>query len=210
MRFADVDAVTLDAYGTLVSLVDPVPKLASALAARGVERSELQIRAALDREVEYYGAHAVEGRDGEGLARLRTECTRVFLAALDAELEAAAFAPAFVAALEFGVLPGVHETLTSLRARGLALAVVSNWDSSLPQHLAELGIAPLLSAVVTSADVGAEKPDPRPFRAALGELGVRPERAVHVGDRETDEDGARASGLRFLAAPLATAFRDWT
>jgi len=33
----DVDAVTIDAYGTLVQLRDPVPALRDALAARGVE-----------------------------------------------------------------------------------------------------------------------------------------------------------------------------
>ena len=210
MRFADLDAVTLDAYGTLVSLVDPVPKLASALSARGIDRTPDEIRAALEREIAYYGTHAVEGRDGDGLDQLRTECADVFLSALDAELDAAEFAPAFVAALEFALLPGVRETLESLHARGLALAVVSNWDSSLPEHLDRLGIGRLMSAVVTSADVGAEKPDPRPLQEALTRLGVEPGRVVHVGDRDADAESARAAGVRFLPAPLATAFRSGT
>jgi HAD superfamily hydrolase (TIGR01509 family) len=59
--------------------------------------------------------------------------------------------------------------------------------------------------VVTSAEVGLPKPDPAVFRRALELLGVRPERALHVGDSESDETGARAAGMRFAPAPLAAA-----
>jgi putative hydrolase of the HAD superfamily len=41
------------------------------------------------------------------------------------------------------------------------------------------------------------KPQARQFLYTLGMLGVRPERAVHVGDREeTDVAGAKATGMR--------------
>jgi FMN phosphatase YigB (HAD superfamily) len=43
------------------------------------------------------------------------------------------------------------------------------------------------------------------FRRAVELLGVRPERALHVGDSESDEAGARAAGMRFAPAPLAAA-----
>jgi putative hydrolase of the HAD superfamily len=102
------------------------------------------------------------------------------------------------------VLPGVSEALARLRALGLELAVVGNWDLRLPEHLDRLGLAPFFSAVVSSASAGAAKPDPRPFLAALELVAVSPERALHVGDSAADEDGARAAGLRFLPAPLAT------
>ena len=55
-----------------------------------------------------------------------------------------------------------HRLLKTLRARGLALAVVSNWDISLHKRLDHLGIP-----VVTSADAGVRKPDPAVFRLAL-------------------------------------------
>ena len=32
MRFADLDAVTVDGYGTLLTLLDPVPRLVGSLA----------------------------------------------------------------------------------------------------------------------------------------------------------------------------------
>src|SRR5439155_9582752 len=37
VKAAELDAVTIDAHGTLVTLVDPVPELRAALAAHGVE-----------------------------------------------------------------------------------------------------------------------------------------------------------------------------
>jgi putative hydrolase of the HAD superfamily len=96
-----------------------------------------------------------------------------------------------------------------LRARGLALVVVANWDVSVHDRLRELGLAPYFDAVVSSADVGAAKPDRRIFDTALARLGVPAARALHVGDSPADEEGARAAGLHFAPAPLATAFAEW-
>ena len=51
--------------------------------------------------------------------------------------------------------------------------------------------------MVSSAAVGAAKPDPAIFTAALERAGARPEDAVHVGDSlEKDVAGARAAGIR--------------
>lgn len=94
------------------------------------------------------------------------------------------------------VYPEVPAALDSLRERGLRLAVVSNWDHRLPGLLAGLGLARRFDAVVTSSEVGVEKPDPRIFAAALARLGVDSGAAVHVGDgRLEDVDGALAAGL---------------
>jgi putative hydrolase of the HAD superfamily len=103
------------------------------------------------------------------------------------------------------VIPGVRSSLAELRAHALRLAVVSNWDISLHDHLAELGLAHFFDAVVCSADVGSEKPDPEIFAAALARLGARPERTLHVGDGRSDEEGARAAGIAFAPAPLSEA-----
>jgi HAD superfamily hydrolase (TIGR01509 family) len=203
MRFAELDAVTLDAFGTLVTLRDPVPSLREALAERGVERPPEHVAEAFAAETAYYRPRSLEGRDGESLALLRRDCAGVFLEALGAELDPAEFAGAYIRALEFELLPGVAEAVRSLRRRGLALAVVANWDSALPQHLEQLGLGDLV--VVTSAAVGAAKPDPALFLRALRALGVPPERALHVGDDEVDELGAAAAGMRFAPAPLAAA-----
>ena len=202
-----VDAVTIDAYGTLVTLRDPVPALRAALAVHGVERTERDVRTAFRAEVEYYVVRSHEGRDEATLALLRRDCAHVFLEAAGAPLDAGEFAPSFVGALEFDELPGAADACRSLAAAGLRLAVVSNWDVGLHDHLAALGLTPLLDAVVTSAEAGAPKPAPQVFELALARLGATADRAVHVGDADADAEGARAAGLRFEPAPLADAAR---
>jgi putative hydrolase of the HAD superfamily len=86
----------------------------------------------------------------------------------------------------------------------LPLAVVANWDIGLHEHLARLGMTERFVAILTSAEAGAEKPDPRIFGLALERLGVRPEEAVHVGNEDVDRLGASAAGLAFEPVPLAT------
>ncbi len=201
----DVEAVTIDAYGTLVALCDPVPPLRAALRTHGVERSANEVARAFAAEVAFYVPHAHEGRDEETLARLRRDCARVFLEAVGVALDPASFAGELVAAVRFRVLPGAAEACRQLAERGLRLAVVSNWDVGLHEYLAQLELAPLLDAVVTSAEAGAPKPEPSVWTLALERLGVEPEQTVHIGDSEADAEGARAVGMRFQPAPLRVA-----
>jgi putative hydrolase of the HAD superfamily len=203
MRFADLDGVTLDAFGTLVGLDDPVPTLRGALRKRGIERDSTAVADAFAIEGAYYRPRSLEGHDEESLARLRHECVSVFLEAVGADLRTEEFVETYIEALRFELLPGVVEAVRSLRRRGLALAVVGNWDMALPEHLARLGLGDL--PVFTSAAVGAAKPDPAPFLRALEALGVRPDRAIHIGNDEVDRLGARAAGMHFAWAPLPQA-----
>ena len=199
-----LEAVTLDAFGTLLDLVDPVERLRAALATQGLERDGEAIERAFAAEVAHYVPRSLEGKDEPSLAALRRDCAAVFLRELGAALDPADFAPAFVAALEFRLLPGTAGALDRLRAAGLALACVANWDYTLPEHLARAGVADRFATVVTSAQAEAAKPDPAIFRVALARLGVEPGRALHVGDDEADRAGALAAGLSFAPPPLAT------
>src|SRR5262249_26412522 len=189
------EAVTIDAHGTLVALRDPVPELQRALAARGAPRDENIVRRAFETEVAFYVPRSHEGRDSRSLAALRTECARVFAEAAGADLDD--FADAFTAAISFEELPGARAACAALRDAGLSLAVVSNWDIGLHEHLGRLGLDGAVDAIVTSAEVGARKPAPDVFLEALARLGAAAERAVHVGDNSADEAGAAAAGMRF-------------
>ncbi|MER3410733.1 MAG: hydrolase [Thermoleophilia bacterium] len=209
MLFAELEAITVDGYGTLLELIDPVEHLGQALRARGVERAAGAVAYAFQAEARYYRLRAHLGRDADSLRVLRHECVAVFLRALDAPLEPETFVEAFMGALVFQAVPGATETVERLARHGLRLAVVANWDCSLPQHLEQVGLARYFTTVVTSARAGVPKPDPALFRLALEELGVEPGRALHVGDEEVDEVGARRAGMRFAPAPLASVFRDW-
>ena len=208
-RLADLDAVTLDANGTLVGLIDPVPKLDRILRAHGVERATAAIRRALEAEGKVYAARSIEAHEPVAFATLQRECAGVFLTELGAGLDAGEFAPSYVGSMQFELLPGIREELQRLRTCGLELAVVANFDLTLSAWLERLGLAEMLSVVVTPADAAATKPDPAIFRLALARLGVRPERALHIGDGEVDEAGARAAGMHFEWAPVGPAIERW-
>jgi putative hydrolase of the HAD superfamily len=91
----------------------------------------------------------------------------------------------------------VLPTLVALRARGLRLAVVSNFDSRLDDLLGQLRLDDMFEAVHISSRIGAAKPDPAIFQAALRWHGLTAQAAVHVGDSlREDGAGAQAAGVR--------------
>jgi 2-haloalkanoic acid dehalogenase type II len=87
--------------------------------------------------------------------------------------------------------------LESLRGR-LRLAVVTNGTEEHQRtKLDASGITGLFDAIVTSGTVGASKPDPRIFGAALDAVGCEPAEAAMVGDNPLrDIAGAQRAGLR--------------
>jgi HAD superfamily hydrolase (TIGR01509 family) len=196
---AQLDGVTLDAYGTLVTLLDPVPALTAALAEHDVPRDRDTVAHGFRVEVEHYVRHSASGHDEEGLARLQQECARVFLDAVDADLDTDAFAPVYAGAMHFEVLPGVVAALERLRSLGLELAVVANWDLTLRRLLDEVGLSEYFRCVVHAA----AKPAPDGLLRVLAELQIDAGRALHIGDDDVDELAAHAAGMHFGAAPLA-------
>jgi HAD superfamily hydrolase (TIGR01509 family) len=205
MRSAsELDAVTIDGFGTLLELEDPTERLCQALADRGVQRDPGTVRSAFHAEAAYYRPRSLTGGDAERLASLRVDCVRVFLEHAKGDLDPASFVEPFLAAIVFHLAPGALEALEALAGAGLALACVANWDMSLVEHLRRLGVSDRFGAVVPSALAGVEKPDPRIFELALRQLGVDRARALHIGDDEADRLGAQAAGLAFVEPPLAS------
>jgi 2-haloalkanoic acid dehalogenase type II len=185
-------AVFLDALGTLLDLEPPWISLRDHVPP---EVSDEELVRAVRVEMAYYREHAHEGRDEASLADLRERCARLISDELGIELSA----DELVAAIRFEAYPDAPPALASLAARGLGLIAVSNWDCSLPTVLERVGLDGALAGTVTSAGVGARKPDPAIFAAALELAGCAPEEALHVGDTaEEDVSGARAAGIRPL------------
>lgn len=201
MNAAELDALTIDAYGTLVTMLDPIPALTAALAERNVDRDRDTVEHGFRTEGAHYATHSATGHDEEGLALLQRDCARVFLGAIDADIDVDEFAPVYAGAMHFEVVPGVVAALERLRSLGLALAVVANWDLSLRRLLEEIALTEYFGAVVHAAG----KPAPDGLLRALRELNVEPARALHVGDDEVDEQAARTAGVEFASAPLTEA-----
>jgi FMN phosphatase YigB (HAD superfamily) len=79
------------------------------------------------------------------------------------------------------------------------LGIVSNFYGNLEAVCEGAGLCPFFKVMVDSHCVGAEKPDPVIFRAALERLGATPEKTVFIGDSlRRDREGARRMGMRFI------------
>ena len=201
-----IDAVTFDAGNTLL-YCDPSPAeiYAAVLARHG--------RAVSPDEVAPVFAAAwaeLQERTPDGIDRYSSHpggekmwwgaFLREVLARLDHEAEwrpvldelYAAFAEPGV----WRVFPETRRTLDEIRRRGLATAVISNWDRRLPVILDGLGLTEDFDTVTVSAIEGIEKPAPGIFRRTLDRLGTRPDATLHVGDSPLEDyEGARAVGI---------------
>lgn len=100
------------------------------------------------------------------------------------------------------LLPGVKSTLQRLSSTGFPLAVVSNSEYPshlLRQRLERMGLQGLLTAVVSSRDLGRVKPDPICYQTALMALGLPAGAAAFVGDDADELAGAAQVGLQTIA-----------
>lgn len=103
--------------------------------------------------------------------------------------------------VEWQLYPDTAAVLDRLRANAIRTAVVSNiaWDI---RTVLDAGGADA-DEYVLSFEVGAAKPDPRIFQAALTSLGVEASDALMVGDSVENDGAARALGCGFaLVDPL--------
>jgi putative hydrolase of the HAD superfamily len=184
-------AVLLDALGTLVRLEPPWVHLARALGSEPDQRLVQAMRA----EMAYYREHSHEGRDARSLAELRARCAAILSRGLGREVSV----ETMMEAIRFRAFPDATPALAELRQLGLSLVCVSNWDFSLPEVLDRCGLDGALDGVVTSAEVGARKPDTAIFARGLELAGCSAAEALYVGDSpEEDLEGARAAGIRAL------------
>jgi len=195
-------SLLIDAMGTLVRLEPPAPALRRELARRfGIEVSPAQAQRAVAAEIGYYRAHMQDGRDAASVHELQWRCAGALRTALPRSerlrrIDGFSLTAALLASLRFSAYADARPALEAARDRGERVIVVSNWDASLADVLARVGLEPLLDGVVTSADAGVRKPQRQIFERALELAGVPAERAVHVGDSlEEDVAGARAAGI---------------
>ena len=94
------------------------------------------------------------------------------------------------------LFPETKSTLAQLKAQGLELGIISNFDSRLFAVMRGLGIAESFDTVTISSLAQAAKPAPQIFHLALQKHAVDPEEALHIGDSlREDVEGAKKAGL---------------
>jgi putative hydrolase of the HAD superfamily len=94
------------------------------------------------------------------------------------------------------LFPETASTLAQLKAQGVELGIISNFDSRLFSVMRGLGIEQAFDTVTISSLAQAAKPAPKIFRLALDKHAVDPEEALHVGDSLRDDvEGAEKAGL---------------
>ena len=93
------------------------------------------------------------------------------------------------------VYPGVVEGLARLKARGWALACLTNKPTAFAVPLLRLKGLDRCFSVVNGGDAFArKKPDPLPLIKTCEALGVQPSRTLMIGDSSNDARAARAAG----------------
>ena len=199
-----IRAVTFDAYRTILTLDRPFERLHAELVAAGLTVSPEAAERAMRLEMEYYRHHHLDGSNAHTIRLFRRHCARVLFDGLAAEgvafdLSADEQVEILLGCVQFRLYDDVLPAFSLCRRKRLGIGILSNWDYTLPDHLATLGVSALYDTVTVSATVGAAKPDRRIFLAALAGLGVEPAALVHVGDEyETDILGAQALSIRAI------------
>jgi phosphoglycolate phosphatase len=96
------------------------------------------------------------------------------------------------------VFDGVREALALMRARGLALACVTNKPREFTHDLlARVGLDDF-DVIVSGDDTVEKKPHPAPMLHACALLKLLPAETAMVGDSENDVLSARAAGCRVI------------
>jgi len=100
------------------------------------------------------------------------------------------------------IYPGVREGLDAMRAKGLALACVTNKPQAFAEPLLErCGLRAAFAFVLGGDALERRKPDPLPMIHAARRFGVPPGLVLAIGDSLNDAQAARAAGMPVLAVP---------
>lgn len=95
----------------------------------------------------------------------------------------------------------VPRMLEALKARGVAVGLVSNCYFEEAAVIRESALFPFFDAVCLSCEEGVRKPDAAIFRRCLARLGIPAESCLYVGDGGSKElEAASALGMRACQA----------
>jgi putative hydrolase of the HAD superfamily len=91
--------------------------------------------------------------------------------------------------------PETMEVLRYFKSNGYKIGVISDTSPSLQKTLEVLGAGKYIDSYTCSDLVGAMKPNPKIYQAALDSLNVKAEESIYVDDYAIEADGARKKGF---------------
>jgi HAD superfamily hydrolase (TIGR01549 family) len=196
-----------DAYGTLVELDDFYNRLHHGFARLGVLLPIEVVTKAARAEMQHYVSRTVFAREEADWIALKTECAGILANAIRAQHKNFALGEAQVlrvleSALVFRTFPEVREVLENLKARGVKMGVLSNWDFSLHHILDSAGLSDYFSFVLPSSEAGVQKPAREFFALALQRARreysrLQRRHCWYIGDHyDGDVLGARLAGMK--------------
>jgi len=95
-------------------------------------------------------------------------------------------------------MPALHETLQTLAARGLKLAIISNAsdDANVQRLIDQANLRAYFDPIIVSAAVGIRKPNPKIFELVWQAWGIAPAHCAMIGDTlGADILGAQMAGM---------------
>jgi 2-haloacid dehalogenase len=97
-----------------------------------------------------------------------------------------------------GPVPGTHEIVAELDARGVPLFAITNFSADFwpPFHAGEKAFFGRFRDIVVSGEVKLLKPDPAIYWLALDRFRLKPAEALLVDDRAINVEGALAIGMQ--------------
>lgn len=104
--------------------------------------------------------------------------------------------------LQTRLYPGVKETLLTLAASDLKLALVTNKPYRfVPDLLQHFGLDQVFDQVLGGDSLPTRKPDPQPLLHLAGLYQLQPAHCAMIGDSRTDIQAARAAGFFSIGLP---------
>ena len=201
---ANLRAVSFDAAGTLIHTVRPVGELYATIAARhGVDVDPTALHARFRHAFGSAPPLAFPGVPPAEIRAREKSWWRDVVARVFAGMRFASFDAFFDDLFDFfasgdawRVDADAHAVMAAVRASGLAILVISNFDARVRGILDALGLTPFIDRVTISSEAGAAKPDPGIFARAFADAAVDAAAVLHVGDTvREDLRGARAAGV---------------
>ncbi|HEY4017787.1 MAG TPA: HAD family hydrolase [Pseudonocardiaceae bacterium] len=190
----NVRAVVFDYFGTLT------PTLARVASA--VDQPEIAAILGVDRDAvtDWWSRTYPDrstGRTGNGLDTMRLLARTLGGDDSDEAVRAAQAIRLATYATMAQPRANAVETLTTLRAKGLRIGLLSDCSAELPELWPDLPLAGVVDEPVFSALVGERKPHPKMYTTVCERLGVPPGECLYIGDGGSNElTGATAFGMR--------------